>query len=293
MRAHCDDRGGWRIPTWLLARIWQDSVGLLGVVALPLLCGCGATKYLDSNRLQHGYTVVLPGIEGASFLNTSIAKGLRDAGWPAAIEVYDWTAGSVILAPLSLRALERNKREARTVARKIIEYQDRYPERPVHIIGHSGGGGVAILTLEALPPDRQITSAILLAPALSPDYDLRRAMRRTKYGIWNYYSRHDVGFLKAGTTVMGTIDGQHTSAAGAVGFHLPWGLDDDDRRLYSTKLHQQPYSRKMAEAGHSGGHMGWANRRFVASWIYPVMASQVEPEPEFAADTNSPRRAAR
>lgn len=260
----------------LIRRCWQDLVGVAGVIALPLICGCSPAKYVSPERLEQGYTVILPGIEGTSFLNASIAKGLVDGRWPGAIEVYDWTAGSVFLFPVNLRALDRNRHEARKIARKIVKYQELHPDRPVHIIGHSGGGGVAVLTLEALPRENSITSAILLAPAISPDYDLRPAMRRTRHGIWNFYSRYDVGFLRAGTMVMGTIDGQHTSAAGAVGFHMPAGLDHEDRQLYSNKLRQQGYSRKMADSGHTGSHTGWAAREFVAEWLCPIMLSQMK-----------------
>ncbi|MBI4579913.1 MAG: alpha/beta fold hydrolase [Planctomycetes bacterium] len=278
----------------VIRRYCQDAVCIVGVLALPLVCGCGPTRYVAPDRLAHGYTVILPGIEGASYLNRNVAKGLISGGWPGAVEVYDWTAGTILLFPVNLRALDRNKHEAAKVARKIMDYQDRHPDQPVHIIGHSGGGGVALLALEALPPERQITSALLLAPAVSPDYDLRRALRRTQHGVWNFYSRHDVGFLKAGTTLMGTIDGRHTSAAGAVGFQMPWGLDDADRRLYSHKLRQQPYSRKMADSGNTGGHTGWANRQFVSEWLCPIMIAQAGEHAAFAADDatseNPPRR---
>jgi pimeloyl-ACP methyl ester carboxylesterase len=269
-----------------IRRLWQDAVGIVGVLVLPLVCGCSPAKNLSPSRLERGYAVILPGIEGTSYLNRNVAKGLIDGGWPGAVEVYDWTAGSVFLFPVNLRALERNKHEAEKVARKIVAYQSKHPGKPVHIIGHSGGGGVAVLALEALPPDRQITSAILLAPAISPDYDLRQALRHTEQGVWNFYSRHDVGFLKAGTMFMGTMDGQHTSAAGAVGFHAPWGLDDAGRRLYATKLRQQPYSRKMADSGHTGSHVGWAEPRFVAEWLCPIMLAQTNDRAVFAADSH-------
>jgi pimeloyl-ACP methyl ester carboxylesterase len=278
---------------YVIRRCWQDLLGIAGVLVVPLLGGCAPAKQLTPARLDRGYTIILPGIEGTSFLNTSVAKGLVDGGWPGAVEVYDWTAGSVLLFPVNLRALERNKEKARRIAEKITRYQIKYPGRPVHIIGHSGGGGVAVLALEALDSGRQITSAILLAPAISPDYDLRRALRQTEYGIWNFYSRHDVGFLKAGTTVMGTIDGRHTSAAGAVGFQMPWGLDEDDRRLYAVKLRQQAYSRKMADSGHTGGHVGWANRQFVAEWLCPIMCAQIPERPSLAAESEKERRAGR
>ncbi len=275
----------------VLRRCWQDLLGVAGVLALPLLGGCAPARQITLTRLDRGYTIILPGIEGTSFLNASVANGLVDGGWPGAVEVFDWTAGSVLLFPVNLMALERNKEMGARIAEKITAYQIKYPGRPVHIIGHSGGGGVAVLALEALPAERQITSAILLAPAISPDYDLRRALRHTEYGIWNFYSRHDVGFLKAGTTVMGTIDGRHTSAAGAVGFQMPWGLDDEDRRLYAAKLRQQAYSRKMADSGHTGGHVGWANRQFVAEWLCPIMTSQLPERPTLAAESKREVRA--
>jgi pimeloyl-ACP methyl ester carboxylesterase len=269
----------------MLRRCWQDLAGIVGVIALPLVCGCSPAKYMSSERLERGYTVVLPGIEGTSYLNANVAKGLVQGGWPGAVEVYDWTAGSVLLFPVNLRALDRNKHEAGKIAQKIIRYQARHPNRPVHIIGHSGGGGVAVLALEALPSDHAIASAILLAPAISPEYDLRKALRRTQQGVWNFYSRYDVGFLKAGTMFMGTMDGQHTSAAGAVGFQMPRGLDDDDRRLYAGKLRQQGYSRKMADSGHTGGHLGWASRDFVAEWLCPVLLAQMTEQTRLAAGT--------
>lgn len=257
----------------------------LAVAGLSLLTGCSPAKQITPARLEQGYTIVLPGIEGSSTLNANIVRGLVDGGWPGAIEVYDWTAGSVLLFPVNLRALDRNKSQARRIATKIMAYQMKHPNRPVHVIGHSGGGGVAVLALEALPKDRPITSAILLGPAISPDYDLIPALRRTQNGIWNFYSRHDVGFLKAGTSLMGTIDGRHTSAAGAVGFRMPWGLDEEDRRLYATHLRQQAYSRKMADSGHAGGHVGWSNRRFVAEWLSPIMCSQMNQRATYAADS--------
>ena len=269
-------------PKWLII--------LTGIVGGCLLntVGCTVPARLRSpDRLNAGYTVVLPGIEGKSPFNANICKGLADGGIPSALEVYDWTAGSyanVLLVPVNLRMLERNKAEARKIARKIMDYQDQHPGRPVHLIGHSGGGGVAVLTLEALPPSRQITSAILLAPAIAPDYDLRQALARTRYGIWNFYSPYDRGFLQVGTFVMGTIDGEHTAAAGAVGFTQPWGLDSEDRQLYS-KLHQQRYTSKMAASGHNGNHFGWANRQFVAEWLAPVLYSQMNNQAHYAADT--------
>lgn len=241
------------------------------VIAVALCGGCNPPSRLRTQaRYEQGLVIILPGIEGKSPANVSIAKGLDDGGVRCAIEVYDWTTGAALFG-VNLRYLERNKREARYIADRIMAYQDRYPGRPVHLIGHSGGGGVTILALEALPVNRQVTGAVLLAAAVAPEYDLRRALRRVDRAIYNYYSPYDVGFLKLGTTIMGTIEGRHTTAAGVRGFRIPWGLDDEGRLLYSERLRQQRYTSNMARSGHAGGHFGWADRRFVAEWLAPII----------------------
>lgn len=274
MTGHTMRRG--RSFWWLLA----------GLAGLGALGGCGAPGSLRAaDRYERGLVIVLPGVEGKSHLTTSVAKGLADGGVPCAIEIYDWTVGLPWVAPVvNLRNEARNRREARKIAERIIAYQDRYPGRPTYIIGHSGGGGITVWVLEALPPDRQVTCAILLAPAISPDYNLRYALRRTRVALYNFYSPYDVGFLRVGTSVAGTIDGEHTRAAGAVGFTIPWGLTTEERQLYSSKLIQQRYTSKMAESGHLGTHFGWANRRFVAEWLAVLVNSHLETEPAYPAD---------
>ncbi len=259
------------------------------IVLLPAFnigCITAPSSLRRPERMEQGYVIVLPGVEGESYWNANIAKGLNEGGVHAAIEVYDWVPlGAALVAPLTMTMENRNRSEARKVARKIMDYQDNHPGRPVHLIGHSGGGGIAVYVLEALPMNRKINSAILLAPAISPTYNLIRAMKRTEAGIWNYWSPQDVGFLRGGTTLVGTIDREHTSAAGAVGFQMPWGLDQEGRQFYADKLHQQRYNRQMADSGHRGGHFGWAGRSFVRDWLAPVILSQNQGRVQTAVDT--------
>ncbi len=256
---------------------------IAATACVGLGAGCGIpVKHITPQRAGQGYVIVLPGIEGAGYWNASIANGLVDGGVPSQIEVYDWTlTGAMFVA--NLRFKWRNEQEAVKIARKITAYQDQHPGRPVHLIGHSGGGGIAVMALEHLPADRQIASALLLAPAIAPNYDLRQALRHTRYGIWSYYSPYDVGFLGAGTTILGTIDGQHTRAAGNVPFVVPAGLSPEERRTYMAKLHQQPYTKQMARDGHYGGHGGWASRAFVQHWLAPVLLSQFDERSGYAA----------
>ena len=237
-------------------------------------------------RLEQGYTLILPGTLGAAPLDHEIVIGLTDAKLPSAIVMYDWTKGPYYFVS-NLRGLERNRREARKIARKIVAYQDRYPGRPVHVIGYSAGGAMTVLALEALPAGRKVSSAILLAATLSPDYDLRRAMDHSESGIRSFYSPLDVAMLRVVMTTVGTTDGRHTTAAGAVGFNVPEGLDPQQRRRYEQGLIQQAHTFKMAASGNLGGHYGWINPTFVRDWLAPLVAPVPPAETELVSDRRS------
>ena len=237
-------------------------------------------------RLDRGYTIILPGIFGYDPRNPCITKGLLDAGVPTAIEVYDWTRGFWYMMQ-NLRGVERNRRQARMLAAKIVDYQDRYPGRPVYLIGHSAGAGVAVMTLEALPADRKVAGAILLAPSLAPDYDLRQALGRTESGIHNFYSYYDAPALILLTTLLGTTEGRHTGSAGALGFWTPKGLRPEERQRYKEGVVQRKYTFDMIGTGHIGEHSGWTTPAFVAKWLAPLIAC---PPAEDLQMVSRPRR---
>jgi pimeloyl-ACP methyl ester carboxylesterase len=231
-------------------------------------------EWLAPERVEKGYTIILPGVEGTSWFNISIARGLVDAGHESAIEISDWTTGYWPMFVYHLMALERNRTQAREIAARIAAYQDRYPGRPVTLIGHSGGAAMAVLVLEALPEDRRVTQGVLLAGALSPDYDLSTALSRTERGISNFYSGGDVLYLVAGTLALGTLDRQHAVSAGAVGFRTPAHLSDERKAWYESLLHEEPYRFEMFRSLNFGGHFGPANRKFVADWVAPRLVEE-------------------
>lgn len=248
------------------------GTALVLCAALVALTGCSAPGYLRSrDRYKHGVVFVLPGIEGKSVWNRNIALGLDEGGVRSAIEVYDWTLGVPGATVLNITSHDRNRREAARLARRIVEHRDRYPGSPVYLIGHSAGGGVAAFALEALPPGRQIDQAILLAPALSPEYNLTTALRRTRAGILNLYSELDVGFLLLGTTAVGTADRSHSASAGCVGFRVPGGLSKAEQTLYTSKLRQVEWNTRLRKYGASGTHMGWASREFAREYLAPII----------------------
>ena len=244
------------------------------LMTIGLLVSSGCSYYhnlLEPQRLDAGYTLVLPGVDGPSFVNSNMAQGLQDAGLSTAIEVHDWTTGHFCLFPVHLRHTERNRQQAQRLVAKIVAYQDQYPGRPVHLLGHSGGCAIIVWALEALPDGRTVTSATLLAPAISRKYDLSTALARTSEGIWNYHSPVDALFLVAGTTLAGTVDGRHTPSAGAYGFISPADLTPQQSALYQSRLHQVPYDWKMLANGNHGGHLGPTWVSFMRERVAPVL----------------------
>lgn len=254
----------------LTRRLPVAMAGALTVLITGAGCRVPQGVY-TGDRYVRGVVFVLPGIEGRSVWNRNIAIGLNQGGVTSAIEVYDWTTGLPGGFVVNLTNLERNRRQARELARRILAQRDRYPGSPVHLIGHSAGGGIAVLALEALPPGRQIDQAILLAPALSLDYDLTTALRRTRYGICNFYSTRDVSFLKVGTSLFGPIDREFGVSAGAVGFRPPDDLNESDRALYASRLRQVRWKPRMKQLGASGSHLGWASRKFASEYLAPLI----------------------
>jgi pimeloyl-ACP methyl ester carboxylesterase len=246
---------------------------MIAMLCLLPLVGCARMMNFTSvERKDKGLTLLLTGIEGAHVGHAGFVAGLKSGGVPSEIEIVDWTTGTPALMLVHLRAENRNRRQAEQIAAKIVKYQDDFPGRPVNLIGHSGGGGMTLLTLDALPDGRTVDSAILLAAAISSSFDLRPVFPKVERGIWNYSSAvGDSPLLMAGTTVFGTIDGRHMPAAGALGFRVPADATYAERAQYATKLFERPYRPQMAINGNLSDHYGCMNPLFARNELAPIL----------------------
>lgn len=248
----------------------RNALLTFGLTLLTLVGCASPNRDIKARDSRRGIVYVLPGIEGRSLWNERIARGLIEGGVMSHVEIYDWTTQVPGNFLGNLTMLERNRGEAATLAESIIKYRDQNPGAPIHLVGHSGGAGIAVLALEALPPGRQIDMALLLAPAISPEYDLTTALRRTRSGIVNFYSEHDVS-LQVGTSVFGTIDRNSGPSAGAIGFERPSDLTETNARLYDKRLRQVRWTRRLKSRGADGSHVGWATRTFAREYLAPMI----------------------
>jgi hypothetical protein len=211
-----------------------------------LLGGCGSGsgfqgEYVTPQRLGNGLVVILPGIEGESPFNHDIRQGLVDGGMNCGLAIYSWgrpLPGVGMM--LNQMDVVGNRLEGAKIAKMIVEYQDSYPGKPVHIIGHSGGGGVAVFAAEAMPPGRAIDGLVLLSASISTEYDLTKAIGNCRKGVLNVYNTNDTAVLVVGTMMAGTMDGERGASAGAYGFDRTFGglyqvsIDTDDSPHLST-----------------------------------------------------------
>ena len=177
--------------------------------------------------------------------------------------------GGRLLGPLAnLTDYEGNRRKAADIAARIQVFRKDHPTAPIHIIGYSGGGGLAVLVAEALPDDVHIQNLILAQAAISPDYDLTAALDHVDGKLINFHSDYDWAMLDVGTRVFGTIDRKNVASAGKNGFDIEKAVPNALKR---TKVIQHAWDPTMTNTGHPGGHFGmltygW-NKRYVAPYL--------------------------
>jgi hypothetical protein len=126
---------------------------------------------------------------------------------------------------------------------------------------------VTLGALSRLPDGVQANQAILLAPSVSPTYDLAPVLKQLTGKLHVFHSPHDTLHLRWRTANFGTYDNVRTPAAGLVGFSLD-ALDASSR----PRVVQHPYQPAWKQSGHDGGHWGPVASGFAAHVIAPLLA---------------------
>jgi pimeloyl-ACP methyl ester carboxylesterase len=210
---------------------------------------------------EPGTVILIEGVGGFRLMQPSSAVGLRLAGVPHECRTFHWGHGWGRIF-LDLQNPANVEARAGELSDLILSIKREAPSRPVYLIGHSGGTGIAVRAAEKLPPDT-LRRVVLLSSALSPNRDLRKALSACERGIVSYYSALDCLILGWGTWTFGTIDRAHERSAGHVGFHLPPGLTPAEAALYE-RLIQVPWSLRMMWTGNVGNHHGSVLPLFLA-----------------------------
>ena len=207
-------------------------------------------------KAENGITFYCPGAGNLDAGDLGIRKGLEAAGYRGQVASVLWT---VLFNPALDQRLGNARLGALGLARSIEDYCDKYPGRPVSVIGLSAGTGVAIWALEDLKEGYAVENVVLLGSSLWHRYDVTKALRRVNGKIYNYYSPDDP-ILAGPMKIAGTIDGVFgDDGAGSVGLMVPDGAAG---RVINIRW--QPEFRQY---GYYGGHTDATRAPFVQTFI--------------------------
>ena len=219
----------------------------------------------------HTYVLHLNGIGGERSPDRMLIEGLEQGGLDADYRIYDWTGDEAGM--LALSDVKLHESESAKVAQMLEDYRAQHPADRIILTSHSAGAGIAAWALAQLPPNVSVDTWIMLAPALSPNFDLSKALAHVTGKAYAFTSINDVIVLGAGTKLMGTVDRVKTNAAGLVGFVRPKSADPGQYE----KLVNVPYDTSWMRFGNMGEHIGPLMRPFARHVIAPLLLNGVLP----------------
>jgi pimeloyl-ACP methyl ester carboxylesterase len=231
------------------------------IVALILFVAAGCTeKHPPADKR---IVFLLPGVAGGKY--ETLTRAIEESA-KCEVRRVPWGAPAPLFM-LNFSNRKIHEDAERKLAEAILEYRATHPSAEVDLIGHSAGCGVILGALKRLPAHAHIRTVALLAPSVSPKYDLTPAILKLER-LHVFTSSLDTVFLKWRTSHFGTYDNIKTPAAGNAGFDLS-SLSSELR----AKVIEHPYSDAWKSLGNDGGHFGTLADDFAKKIIAPPFAS--------------------
>jgi hypothetical protein len=207
----------------------------------------------------------MDGVGGTGVMPQMLALAMKFAGSGHTVQKFFWThgVGQPVRDLCDKGNIERRSLELYELLQGLLD-----EGASVQVVAKSGGSIIAVKALERLP-ERTIANVILLSPAISPGYDLSRAMYAVDNKLHCFYSRHDVMYLHLGTSVFGTSDGVKGPSAGCVGFSSSPEYCAHPEQY--QKLEQIPWHPSMLKDLHIGMHKGNSMLPWLMRHAVPVL----------------------
>lgn len=214
-----------------------------------------------------GVVICVPGAGGFPLICETLAEAIQEQGLPLAVEPFEWTHGYLRVLSDQLDT-EHIYCQSQRLASRILALKRECPGKSISILTHSAGCMVTLEAARQLPPNT-LDHIILLAPAVSAQYDIRPALSCAARGVDVFYSRRDWFALGVGVALVGTSDRQWGPAAGRVGFEPPCGCPGDEALL--RRLRQHPWDWCVVWAGNWGGHYGAYRPQYMRAYVLPLL----------------------
>jgi pimeloyl-ACP methyl ester carboxylesterase len=243
---------------------WQWMSRKLLLLAAFALVGCRVPATIESYSLPtppEGIVIVVDGSGGYQIAPKAIARAVEATRLPLYVRSFDWTHGTGRGLADMLDAENAREQGAR-LASDVEFYRTNYPNLPLYLVGHSAGCNIILEASRSLRPGR-VEKIVMLAPAVSTEYDLRQALCVSRCGIDSFFSERDVIVLGLGTNVVGNADGGRSAAAGRVGF--------EDRAEYEGRLRQHAWDSSVEWTGNLGGHSDTLMRGYLRAFVLPLL----------------------
>lgn len=223
------------------------------------------------DRGPRGLVLVADGIGGLDLCAGSLERLVPRCRLPLEVRTVRWGHGlGRWLADLTRSANVAH--HANRMAEQVREFLERHPDGPVFLVGKSGGAGVVLQALEGLP-EGSVERVVLLAPAVSPGYDLTRALRSVHREMVVFISPLDFALLGAGTWAFGTIDRVRGVGAGLIGFRMPGAAESADQIDSYEKVRHVRWRPAMAKVGYLGGHLAVDMPPFLKRYVVPMLTA--------------------
>ena len=217
---------------------------------------------------------VLDGVGGLQFGPLLARQALREQGAEIGTVLFRWQTPVPFDIWTDLMWERRNRMMGLRFARRLLAFRRVHAEAVIHLLAFSGGTGIATFACERLAPRRLMSTLILACPALSPQYNLARALDAVER-CYALTSRRDTFILGLGTSLFGTMDRCYGKGAGLTGFQLPAGLTLEERAAYE-RLREIRWSPELRQCGHHGGHTAWASPGFLSRHLVPLLRGRPE-----------------
>lgn len=223
---------------------------------------------------ETGLVLLADGVGGLDLCEMGLRQVMGERGGLRLVRTVHWGHGFGRWHA-DLTDVANHRARALAVVEEVLAWRERRPGTPVYLVGKSGGSAIVVGALEGLP-EGSVEAAVLLAPALSPEYDLSRALGAVRREMVVFWSPLDVVILGAGTWLFGTVDRVRSVGAGMVGFRRPGSLDAAGRARYA-RLRQVRWNPGMASTGYLGGHVGPDAPAFLRKYVVPLLTDPKPP----------------
>src|SRR5438046_1276178 len=158
-------------------RLYPFKTSLLPTLPIFLILlaagGCSSNAPLEGQNL----VVLVPGCAGDGFWYNGLRESVAAAQPARTVRTFEWGL-PLPFYMLNLQDDKIHNKAEKSLAKAIKSWRDRYPAGHLTLLGHSAGCGVILGSLRRMDKPVDVENVVLLAPSVSPDYEITPALRQ-------------------------------------------------------------------------------------------------------------------